>query len=64
CKIFLRCKARERTSCDCVVPSDQRGGGSVIAWGCFAGDTVDGIENNDPKHLKICRRKETEEQLN
>ena len=30
----------ERMISACVVPTVKHGGGDVIVWGCFAGDTV------------------------
>ena len=37
---FVRCRVGERMISACVVPTVKHGGGGVIVWGCFAGDTV------------------------
>ena len=40
---FLRRSAGERMISTCVVPTVKHGGGGVIMWGCFAGDTVNDL---------------------
>ena len=36
----MRRRVGERMISACVVPTGKNGGGGVIVWGCFAGDTV------------------------
>ena len=38
--VYVRCKVGERMISACVVPTVKHGGGGVMEWGCFAGDTV------------------------
>jgi hypothetical protein len=38
--IFVRCGMGERLISACVFPTVKHGGGIVIVWRCFAGDTV------------------------
>ena len=38
--VFVRCKVGEQMISTCVVPTLKHGGGGVMVWGCFAGDTV------------------------
>ena len=39
-RVLVRQKVGERIISTCVVPTAKHGGGSVMVWGCFAGDTV------------------------
>ena len=39
-RVFVRCREGERMISACVVPTVTHGGGGVMVWGCFAGDTV------------------------
>ena len=39
CSVFVRCGVGERMISACVVPTIKHGGGGVMVWGCFAGDT-------------------------
>jgi hypothetical protein len=39
-RVFVRRRVGERMISTCVVPTMKQGGGGVIVWGCFAGDTV------------------------
>ena len=38
--VFVRRRVGEWMISACVVPTVKHGGGGVIVWGCFAGDTV------------------------
>ena len=38
--VFVRRRVGERIIFACVVPTVTHGGGGVMMWGCFAGDTV------------------------
>ena len=40
CCLFVRRRVGKRMSSACVVPTVKHGGGGVILWECFAGDTV------------------------
>jgi hypothetical protein len=37
---FVRCRVRERIISACVFPTMKHGGGGVMVWGSFAGDTI------------------------
>uniref|UniRef100_A0A087XEF9 Transposase Tc1-like domain-containing protein n=1 Tax=Poecilia formosa TaxID=48698 RepID=A0A087XEF9_POEFO len=39
-RVFVRCRKHERMDSTCQVPTVKHGGGGVMVWGCFAGDTV------------------------
>jgi hypothetical protein len=39
-RVIVRCRVGERMISTCVVPTVKLGGGGVMAWGCFAGDTI------------------------
>ena len=39
-RVFVRRSAGEQIISACVFPTVKHGGGGVIVWGCFAGDTV------------------------
>ena len=49
----MRRKPGELLSEQCVVPTVKHGGGSVMVWGCFAGDKV-----GDLKKIEGILRKE------
>ena len=38
--VFVRCRVGERRIFTCVVPTVKHGGGGVMVWRSFAGDTV------------------------
>uniref|UniRef100_A0AAZ3NP13 Transposase Tc1-like domain-containing protein n=1 Tax=Oncorhynchus tshawytscha TaxID=74940 RepID=A0AAZ3NP13_ONCTS len=40
CCVFVRRRVGEWMISGCVVPTVKHGGGGVMGWGCFAGDTV------------------------
>uniref|UniRef100_A0AAZ3R0L5 Transposase Tc1-like domain-containing protein n=1 Tax=Oncorhynchus tshawytscha TaxID=74940 RepID=A0AAZ3R0L5_ONCTS len=40
-RVFVRRREGERMISACVVPTMKHGGGGVMVWGCFAGDTVE-----------------------
>ena len=40
CRVFVRHRKGERMVSTCMVFTMKRGGGCVMVWGCFAGDTV------------------------
>ena len=39
-RVFVKCGVGERMISACVFPTVKHGGGCVMGWGCFAGDTV------------------------
>ena len=39
-RVFVRRGVGERMMSACVFPTVKQGGGGVMVWGCFAGDTV------------------------
>uniref|UniRef100_A0A3B3I9K8 Transposase Tc1-like domain-containing protein n=1 Tax=Oryzias latipes TaxID=8090 RepID=A0A3B3I9K8_ORYLA len=39
-RVFVRRRKGERMDSTCLVPAVKHGGGGVVVWGCFAGDTV------------------------
>ena len=46
-RVFVRCREGERINSACVVPTVKHGGGGgVMVWGCFAGDTVGDLFRN------------------
>ena len=40
CFVFVRCRVGERMIYRCLVPTVKHGGGGVMVWAYFAGDTV------------------------
>jgi hypothetical protein len=40
CLVLVRRVVGERIISSCVFPTVKLGGGGVMVWGCFAGDTV------------------------
>uniref|UniRef100_A0AAZ3NVR8 Transposase Tc1-like domain-containing protein n=1 Tax=Oncorhynchus tshawytscha TaxID=74940 RepID=A0AAZ3NVR8_ONCTS len=53
-RVFVRRRVGERMISACVVPTVKQGGGCVMVWGCFAGDTdlfrIQGILNQQGYH--------------
>ena len=39
-RVFVRRSVDERKISACVFPTVKHGGGGVLMWGCFAGETV------------------------
>ena len=39
-RVFVRCRVGKRMISPCVVHTVKHGGGGVMVWGCFAGDTL------------------------
>ena len=39
-RVFVQRRKGERMVSTCMVPTVKHGGGGVMVWGCFAGDTV------------------------
>jgi hypothetical protein len=42
-RVFVRCRVGELKISTCVVPTMKHGGGGVMVWGCFVGDTVSNL---------------------
>lgn len=40
---FVRCRKGEQMDSTCLVPNVKRGGGGVMVWACFTGDTVEDL---------------------
>jgi hypothetical protein len=60
-RVFVRRRPTEKMLPQCIQPTVKHGGGSVMIWGCFAGDTVgdlvkiDGILKKEGCHKILTR---------
>ena len=60
-RVFVRRRKGERMDSTCLVPTVKHGGGGVMVWGCFAGDTfgdlfkIEGILNQRGYHSILQR---------